>query len=134
MPRPRRGVHITTVGCACAILRRSWPHTRNAFASYTPDMDILRAATEDIRLTARRWHAQCAALGVDPPRSAGLPCQSSAAAVNAAHAAITIAAASLTGRVQASATKVAQANTGYRANEAKSAAQIAAVADRARDC
>ncbi|GAQ40686.1 hypothetical protein MPS_5313 [Mycobacterium pseudoshottsii JCM 15466] len=53
--------------------------------------------------------------------------------MNAAHAAITIAAA-LTGRVQASATKVAQANTGYRANEAKSAAQIAAVADRARDC
>ncbi|WP_373234967.1 hypothetical protein [Mycobacterium marinum] len=97
-------------------------------------MDILRAATEDIRSIARLWHIQSAGLGVDPPRSAGLPCQSPAAAVNAAHAAITIAAASLKGRVQASATKVAQANTAYLANEAKSAAQIAAVADRARSC
>lgn len=95
-------------------------------------MDMLRAGVEDLQVMPVRWHAQAANLGVSAPAAAGLSCQASAAAVNAGHAAIAIATASLTGRVRASAAKVAAANTRYLANEASSAAQLAAVVDPVR--
>jgi hypothetical protein len=95
-------------------------------------MDTFRVGTEDVQMMAFRWRAQAATLGVSAPPPMGLSCQPSAAAVNAAHTAIATAAASLTARVRASAPKVAAADTGYLANEASSAAQLAAVADPER--
>ncbi|QUR69726.1 hypothetical protein F6B93_10385 [Mycobacterium spongiae] len=55
--------------------------------------------------------------------------QASAAAVKAGHAAITFAMDSLSVRVRASATKVVAADDHYLANEARSAAELAAVTD-----
>src|SRR5438105_1867004 len=95
-------------------------------------MDTLRVGVEDVQVMVVRWRAQAATLVASAPPSAGLSCQPSAAAVSAGHAAIATAAASLTGRVQSSATKVAAADTGYLANEASSARQLAAIADPVR--
>lgn len=91
-------------------------------------MDTLRVGVEDVKVMAVRWHAHAAKLGAGAPPPVGLSCQPSAAAVSAGHAALAIAAASLTGRVQANATKVATADTRYLANEASSAGQLAAIA------
>jgi hypothetical protein len=74
-------------------------------------MGMLRVNVDDVQVMAVRWHAQAAKLDFSAPPPVGLPCQLSAAAVNAGHAAVAVVADSLTGRVQASADKVAAADT-----------------------
>jgi hypothetical protein len=93
-------------------------------------MDKLRVGVQDVQAMAVRWHAQVAQLGGGAPPTVGLPCQPSAAAVNAGHAAIEVAASSLMGRMRDSAAKVVAADAGYIANETSSAAKLAAVASR----
>jgi hypothetical protein len=61
------------------------------------------------------------------PTGLGLSCQTSAAAVNAAHVDIAAFAAGLAARVGQRATGVVQADTSYLAQEASAAAAVAAV-------
>lgn len=91
----------------------------------------LRVDTAGLQAIARRWRTFSGDLsgggesGVVP----GLPCQPSAAAMNAGHADVTAGTAVLAGRLLAGAAWVAEADRGYTANEADSAAMLAAVAD-----
>jgi hypothetical protein len=88
----------------------------------------LRVGTAAEQMMVARWRGWATDLDTrPPPPGLGLPCQASAAAVDDVHGAIAVAAAALARRVQASATKVSAADTCYLANEASSAAQLAAV-------
>jgi hypothetical protein len=90
----------------------------------------LRVDTVDVQVMASRWGASVDELSeAVTPTGFGLSRQPSAAAVNAAHADITTFTAALAGRVNARATRVAEADTWYIANEADSAKELAAVAD-----
>lgn len=91
-------------------------------------MEKLRLDAESVRVMADRWHGKAAELGYDPPPSSGLSCHASVAAVNSGHADIAVATTVLTGRVRTTAAKVAEADTCYIANEARSADKLAAVA------
>jgi hypothetical protein len=89
----------------------------------------LRVDTVGVPAMASRWGASADELGeTTAPAGLGLSCQSSAAAVNAAHADITAFTAALATRVGARATHVTDANSRYIANEADSAQELAAVA------
>jgi len=89
-----------------------------------------RVDTAGVQAIASRWRAFSGDLGggefgVVP----GLPCQPSAAAMNAGHADVTAGTAVLAGRLLAGVARVAEADRGYTDNEADSAAMLAAVAD-----
>ncbi|MDP7702998.1 hypothetical protein [Mycobacterium sp. TY815] len=62
------------------------------------------------------------------PTRLGLSCQASAAAVSGAYGDVTALSAALAARVNLRASYVAEAETGYLANEAASANMLAAVA------
>jgi hypothetical protein len=89
----------------------------------------LRVGVDSVRVMAGRWRAQATELGTDAPPTPGLSSRASAAAVNTGHADIAAATASLTARVHTTATKVAEAEARYTANEDNSAGQLAAVAE-----
>jgi len=91
----------------------------------------LRVDTSGVQAIANRWQAFSGDLsgGGESRVAPGLPCQRSAAAMNAGHADVTAGTAVLAGRLLAGAARVAEADRGYTANEADSAATLAAVAD-----
>jgi len=94
----------------------------------------LRVDIAAVRAMAGRWDGLTGELGGTlPPSGLGLAYQPSAAAVNAAHAAIARYENSLVARMQAGATHVAEADTRYVANEADSVRELAAVADAVWD-
>lgn len=84
-------------------------------------------ASAQLRMLSGRWQINAAQLRVTTPPQSGMPCQPSATAVNAGHAAIEMAAASLVDRMTDNATRVAAAGVEYTANEGNSAQQFAAV-------
>jgi hypothetical protein len=89
----------------------------------------LRVDTVGVQAMASRWGASAGELSETVvPNGFGFSCQSSAAAVNAAHADITAFTAALATRVSVRAARVAEADTHYIANEADSATELAAVA------
>jgi hypothetical protein len=76
---------------------------------------------------ATRWGAAVGDLHeVQAPTGLGLSCQTSAAAVTAAHAAVTAFSTGLSARVGEHATGVTQAHASYLAQEAASSTAIAA--------
>jgi hypothetical protein len=89
----------------------------------------LRVDTIGVQAMASRWAASSGELGetVAPPRL-GLSCQASAVAVNAAHADVAAFTTGLAARVGVRATRVAEADTRYIANEADSAKELAGLA------
>ena len=90
----------------------------------------LRIDTVGVQAMAGRWGAAAGELSeTAAPTGSGLSCQASAAAVSAAHADITAFSTALAGRVNARATRVADADTRYIATEAESSKALAAVAD-----
>jgi hypothetical protein len=90
----------------------------------------LRVDTVGVQTMASRWGASVDELSETmTPTRFGLSRQPSAAAVHAAHADITTFTPTLVARVNARATRVAEADTWYLANEADSAKELAAVAD-----
>lgn len=78
---------------------------------------------------AARWGAMTRNLGGDMPVGLGLPCQPSAAAMDAGHADVVAVTAELTGRLHARATEVTAADGRYAANEAGSADLLAGLSD-----
>lgn len=89
----------------------------------------LRVDTTGVQAMAGRWGASVGELtSTVAPAGLGLSCQLSAAAVDAAHVDVTTFTARLAAQVGARATRVTQADTGYLANEAVSATEMAAVA------
>jgi hypothetical protein len=89
---------------------------------------LLRVDTAGVQAMATRWGASVGDLDETvAPTGLGLSCQASAAAVNAAHADVAAFTAGLAARVGERATGVAQADTSYRAQEASSAAALAAL-------
>lgn len=87
--------------------------------------------TPAVQAMATGWVAAVGELSVSvPPAGLGLPCQPSAAAVDAAHIDIAAFTASLTARVGTHATHLGETNTAYLANEGESAHQLAGVAPR----
>lgn len=91
----------------------------------------LRVDTAGVQVMASRWQAFTSDLsgGSEPGAGLGLSCQPSAAAMDAGHADVTAGTIVLAGRLLAGAARVAEADTGYTANEADSATTLAAVAD-----
>jgi hypothetical protein len=88
----------------------------------------LRVDIAGVHTMATRWGASVGDLDETvAPTGLGLSCQTSAAAVNAAHVDVTAFTASLAARVSERATGVIQADTGYQAQEASSTAAVAAV-------
>ena len=84
--------------------------------------------TAGVQAMATRWSASVDGLsGTVAPTGLGLSCQTSAAAVDAAHGDVASFIASLAARVGHRATGVAQADTSYLAQEAGSAAALAAL-------
>jgi hypothetical protein len=89
----------------------------------------LRVDAAGVQAMATRWGVSVGELTATvAPVRLGLSCQASAAAVNAAHADITAFTTALATRVGIHATRVAEADTHYLANEADSANELAAVA------
>jgi hypothetical protein len=92
----------------------------------------LRVDTIGLQAMASSWGASAGEVSETPtPTGFGLSCQSSAAAVNAAHADIAAFAAALARRVGARATHVTEADASYTANEAASYKELTAVVDPA---
>ncbi|WP_260861164.1 hypothetical protein [Mycobacterium simulans] len=93
------------------------------------DAEQLRVDTAGVHAMATRWGAAAGELRATPvPAGLGLSCQPSAAAVNAANAEITTFTTALAARLDTHATRVAEADTRYVANETRSANIVAAVA------
>lgn len=111
--------------------RQKWLHTYISDTPYAPHMEMLRVDPGSVRAMALRLHVRAGELGASTPPIES-SCHPSVAAVIAGHAAVATAAESLTGRVQASAAKVAAGDASYINNEATSAAELAAVADPLR--
>jgi hypothetical protein len=87
----------------------------------------LHVDTAGVHAMATRWGAAVVDLhGVVAPTGLGLPCQSSAAAVAAAHVAVAAFSSGLAARVGERATSVAQAHASYVAQEAASSSVLAA--------
>jgi hypothetical protein len=90
---------------------------------------LLRVNTAAVQSMAARWGSS-----VDGPNDTvaptglGFSCQLSVAAVNVAHVDVTTFAARLAARLGARAAGLVQADTGYLAQEAESAAELTAVA------
>ncbi len=77
---------------------------------------------------AARWNASVGELTEgEVPTVAGSPAQPSAAAVGAAHVDVSFFAAELASRIEVRARHVAEANTGFVANEICSANDLAAL-------
>jgi hypothetical protein len=94
-------------------------------------MRLLRADAAGAQAMATRWGASVGELNeTAAPSGLGLSCQASAAAVSAAHADIAAFTAALATPVGTRATRVAEADTRYVANDADSAGEMTAVADR----
>jgi hypothetical protein len=88
----------------------------------------LRVDTAGVRAMAMRWGASVGDLEETvAPTGLGLSCQTSAAAVDAAHADVATFTAGLAARVGDRATSVVQADTSYLSQEATSATAVAAV-------
>ncbi len=88
----------------------------------------LRVDTAGVHAMATRWGATVGDLHeVVAPTGLGLSCQTSAAAVDAAHAAVATFTAGLASRVGERATGVVRDTTSYLAQEAASTAAVAAV-------
>jgi hypothetical protein len=88
----------------------------------------LRVDIAAVRAMAGRWDGVTGELGEAlPPTGLGLAYQPSAAAVNAAHAAVARYERSLVARMHAGASHVAEADSRYGANEAHSVRELAAV-------
>jgi hypothetical protein len=84
--------------------------------------------TAGVQAMATRWGASAGDLNeAVAPTGLGLSCQTSAAAVDAAHADVAAFTAGLAARVDQRATGVVQADTSYLAQEASSTAAVAAV-------
>lgn len=89
----------------------------------------LRVDTAGVQAMAARWGASVEGLNATvAPAGRGLSCQTSAAAVNAAHIDVTAFTAGLATQMGAHVTGVAQANTSYLAEETDSATKLGAVA------
>lgn len=94
-------------------------------------MQKLRVDTAGLPAMAGRWAASASELNATAaPVGLGLPCQPSAAAVNAAHADIAVFTASLAARVGTHSNRIGEANAGYLTNEAESASEMEAAAPR----
>jgi hypothetical protein len=92
-------------------------------------MQQLRVDSAGLQAMAGRWGASVGELNATvAPTGLGSSCQTSAAAVDAAHADVTAFTAALATRVGTRATHVAEADTRYLAGEAESANALAAVA------
>ncbi|WP_244975525.1 hypothetical protein [Mycobacterium kubicae] len=92
----------------------------------------LRMDTASVQAMARRWNAFVAELtGTVKPSGLELSSQLNATAVDAVGKFVTAFTAGVAARVNLRATSVAHADTGYLANEALSAAGLAAVASPA---
>jgi hypothetical protein len=91
----------------------------------------LRVDAAGLHAIASRWRAFTGDLngGGESGLVPGLPCQPTAAAVNAGHADVTAGTAVLAGRLLAGVARVVEADRGYTANEADSAAMLSLVAD-----
>lgn len=77
---------------------------------------------------AGRWGISAGELtSLEAPAALGLSCQLSAAAVDAAHGEVAAFTTGLASQVNARAVGVTQADSGYLANEAVSAAALAAI-------
>jgi hypothetical protein len=88
----------------------------------------LRVDTAGVHAMAARWGASVGDLNeTAAPTGLGLSCQTSAAAVNAAHVDVAAFTAGLAARVGERATGVVQAHTSYLGQEAASTAAVAAV-------
>jgi hypothetical protein len=88
----------------------------------------LRVDTAGVQAMATRWGASVGDLDETvAPTVLGLSCQTSAAAVNAAHVDVAAFTAALAARVGERATGVTQAGTSYLAQEASSTAAVASV-------
>jgi hypothetical protein len=92
-------------------------------------METLRAATEELHITASGWHALAGELSTTAPAAPGLSFQPSAAAVTAIHAGVAAASEALTARTQITAVKITAAATAYIENEATSAALLDALSE-----
>ena len=92
---------------------------------------VLRIDSADVTAMAGRWQTLAGDLsgGVEPVSGLGLSCQPSAAATSACHADVMSGTAVLAERLLAGAAQVDRADTRFAANEADSAATVAAVAD-----
>jgi hypothetical protein len=90
-------------------------------------VETLRAATEELHITASGWYALAGELSATAPAAPGLSFQPSAAAVAAIHAAVAAASEALTARTQITAVKTTAAATAYTENEATSAAMLEAL-------
>ena len=88
----------------------------------------LRVDTAGVQAMATRWGASVGDLHeLVVPTGLGLSCQTSAAAVSAAHVDVAAFTAGLAARVGERATGVVQADTSYLTQEATSTAAVAAV-------
>jgi len=88
----------------------------------------LRADTAGVHAMATRWGASVSDLnGTAAPTGLGFSCQTSAAAVDAAHVDVTAFTAGLATRVGDRASGVVQADLSYLFQEAASTAAVAAV-------
>jgi hypothetical protein len=88
----------------------------------------LRVDTARVQAMATRWRASVGDLNETvAPTGLGLSCQTSAAAVDAAHVDVATFTAGLASRVGERATGVVRANTSYLAQEAASTAAAAGV-------
>ena len=88
----------------------------------------LRVDTAGVQAMATRWGASVGDLHQTvAPRGLGFPCQTSAAAVSAAHVDVAAFTAGLVARIGDHATGVVQADTSYLTQEATSTAAVAAV-------
>lgn len=84
--------------------------------------------TAGVQAMVTRWSASVGELNETvTPTALGLSCQTSAAAVDAAHVDVAAFTAGLAARVGERATGVAQADTSYLAQEASSTAALSAV-------
>jgi hypothetical protein len=93
--------------------------------------ELLRVYTAGVQAMAARWGASVGELNkAVPPSGLSLSYQATAAAVVAAHADIAAFTAALSTRVGARANHVCEADSRYVANEADSAYEMTAVADR----
>jgi len=102
--------------------------TRDVCATLRPVQQMLCVDTVGVQAMATRWGASAGDLNETAvPTGLGLSCQSSAAAVDAAHVDVAAFTAGLATRVAERATGVAQADTSYLAQEAASTAAVAAV-------
>ena len=88
----------------------------------------LRVETADVHAMATRWGASVGDLNETvAPTGLGLSCQTSAAAVNAAHVDVTAFTAGLAARVGERASGVVRADLSYLFQEAASTAKVAAI-------